>query len=183
MKKNIIEEYAGWTVTFDKNAGEFIATARANEGEDDVREVRADTIKSVRAKIETANKEPRIKQPKQDALEVRNRQHEYTTSEKHVGAFGYVKRWYSSSDKTLYAWVTDRNGRNRERNEMGERYGNVLYIEDTPANRATLKQLTEKGDALEKIIEEVSKEQAKLRATLTRVQPKIELGLLPTWDK
>ena len=185
-KAHILDTYAGYSITYDAGSELFVATNPADDDEymtADERTITADTMKAVRAKIDNRIKEPKLKQPKQEAIAVRTRGYLCTSEEKNVGAFGYVKRWYSQSTKELYAWVSDRNGRNREREDFSERYSsNVIYIEDTADNRAILEVMQAKGKILEAQEQELLKELAQMTKKLTRIQPKVELDKLPTWN-
>lgn len=179
-----IEEYGDFVLSYDEEESEFVATSKEKTGTT----LRADKLKNLKEKIDRLDDEPKITQPKQDAIMLKSggygAEHNFSFSELTVGAFGMKKRWSGSSAKELFVWITtkgkSRYSNRRERIEV-DRY--ACIYKDTPEAREIAKKVLKISEKVDKFVKEKVAEQKALIADLTPIEPAIDAEKLPEWEQ
>lgn len=178
-----IENYGGYSITYNADESRF-----ETEGEEETGLMHSDTLKGLRSKIDRLGEEPKVKQPKQNAIRLNTNTYggspcQVQSESVTVGSFGYLSRYRGSAER-LYAWVTKGKGRwgDRSRVDMSDSYGGRIVL-DTPEAQALVKEAQTIGEEVKKYVETKKKEQEKILAKLKPVVPAIKDADLPHWER
>lgn len=175
-----IEKYGGYSITYNVELSRF-------ECEDEEAGfMHADTLQSLRNRLDKIGQEAKTKQPQQKVLKVFSPYQStwnIRMDDALVGSFGMYARYHGTAK--LYAWITTGKGysKTRERVEMEDTYNHTKYILDTPKNREQVEKAIAIGKEVEAFIKAKKAEQEKIIDKLETAKPLVAKDTLPNWER